>query len=34
MNLVDIGNDAVPEITQAPEPAPRESMPHTRVLDR
>jgi hypothetical protein len=32
--LVDLGNDAVPEITQAPEPAPRESAPHPRILDR
>jgi len=34
VSLVDLGNDAVPEITQAPEPAPRESSPHPRVLDR
>ena len=34
LQLTDIGNDAVPEITQAPEPAPKESMPHPRILDR
>lgn len=34
VGLVGLGNDAVPEITQAPEPAPRESAPHPRILDR
>jgi len=34
ITLTDIGKDAVPEITQAPEPAPRESAPHPRILDR
>jgi hypothetical protein len=34
LQLTDIGNDAVPEITQAPEPAPKESMSHPRILDR
>lgn len=34
VSLVDLGNDAVPEITQAPEPAPRETAPHPRILDR
>ena len=34
ITLTDIGKDAVPEITQAPEPAPRETAPHPRILDR
>ncbi|HXF58406.1 MAG TPA: hypothetical protein VN539_01110 [Candidatus Saccharimonadales bacterium] len=34
LTLTDIGNNAVPEITQAPEPAPRESAPRPRFLDR
>src|SRR5690349_2640857 len=34
VSLVDLGNDAVPEITQAAEPAPREAAPHSRILDR
>jgi hypothetical protein len=32
--LIDLGKDAVPEITQAPEPAPKESQPRARFLDR
>jgi len=31
--LTDLGKDAVPEITQAPEPAPKESMPRPRFQD-
>jgi len=32
--LIDLGADAVPEITQSAEPAPRESTPRPRSLDR
>ena len=31
--LIDLGKDAVPEITQAPEPAPKESIPRPRFQD-
>jgi len=32
--LTDLGKDAVPEITQAPEPAPKEANTRPRFLDR
>jgi hypothetical protein len=30
VTLLDVGNDAVPEITQAPEPAPEEALPRPK----
>jgi hypothetical protein len=30
VTLTDLGNDAVPEITQSPEPAPQEAIPRSR----
>ncbi len=32
VNLMALGNDAVPEITQAPEPAPQESAPRPKAV--
>ncbi len=32
VTLTDLGNDAVPEITQAPEPAPQEAAPRPKTI--
>jgi hypothetical protein len=34
ITLTDLGNNAIPEITQAPEPAPHESISKPRLLER